>query len=95
MKKKMQMTNLILFYPLLNNNLLDQSKLKVLADDKISVTKKLKFVLERLENVVEKEKMLVTSIFSCSHNVFKRLLFQGGQKSGLFRKGLNDDSSLK
>ena len=31
----------------------------------------------------EKEKMLVTSIFSFSHNIVKRLLSQGRQKSGL------------
>ena len=36
----------------------------------------------------EKGKMLVTSIFSFSHNVFKRLLFQGREKSGLFGKEL-------
>ena len=33
--------------------------------------------------------MLVTSIFSFSHNVFKRLIFQGHQKSGLFGKELS------
>ena len=32
--------------------------------------------------------MLVTSIFSFSHNVFKRLLSQGRQKSGLCGKEL-------
>ena len=35
------------------------------------------------------EKLLVTSIFSFSHNVFKRLLFQGHEKSVLCGKGLN------
>ena len=34
--------------------------------------------------------MLVTNIFSFSHYVFKRLLFQGHQKSGLYGKELND-----
>ena len=43
------------------------------ADHKINVTKNLKFVFRRVENIVDKEKMLVTSIFSFSHNVFKRL----------------------
>ena len=32
---------------------------------------KLKFVSERVENIVEKGEMLVTSIFSFCHNVFK------------------------
>ena len=36
----------------------------------------------------KKEKMLVSSIFSFSHNVFKRLLFQGRQKLGLCGKEL-------
>ena len=36
------------------------------------------FVFDRVENIVKKkEKMLVTSIFSFSLNVFKRLLTQG------------------
>ena len=46
-------------------------------------------MLGREENFVGKEKMLVTSFFSNSHNVFKRLLSQGPQKSGLCCKGLN------
>ena len=32
--------------------------------------------------------MLVTSIFSFSHNVFKRFLFKGRRKSGLCGKEL-------
>ena len=38
--------------------------------------------------------MLVTSIFSVSHNVFKRLLLQGCQKSGLCGKELNNYTFL-
>ena len=37
----------------------------------------------------EKEKLLVTSIFSFSHNVFKRLVSQGHQKVSLCGNGLN------
>ena len=33
--------------------------------------------------LLEEEKMLVTSIFSFSDNVFKRLLSQGGRKVGI------------
>ena len=65
------------FNSLPNNKILDRSKSKVFADNKINVTKRLKFILGRAENIVEKEKMLVTSIFSFSYNVSKRLLFQG------------------
>ena len=36
------------------------------------------FVFDRVENIVGKgRKMLVTSIFSFSHKVFKSLFFQG------------------
>ena len=34
-------------------------------------------VTDWVENIVGKGKMLVASIFSFSHNVLKRLLFQG------------------
>ena len=56
---------------------MDWSKLKAFADDKSNLNEKLKFVLGRVETMLEKEKMLVTSIFSFSNNVFKRLLFEG------------------
>ena len=36
-----------------NDNNLDRSKLKAFADDKINMTKQLKFVLGRVENIVE------------------------------------------
>ena len=57
---------------------MDWSKLKVSADDKLNATEKIKFVYGWVEDIVgkrrkcwEKEKMLETSIFSFSHNVFK------------------------
>ena len=53
-----------------NDKFQDWSKLKAFTDDKINLTEKLKFVLGRVGNIV-------TSILSFSHNVFKRLLFQG------------------
>ena len=37
-----------------NNKFLDWSKLKALADNKINVTEKLKFVLGRVENILGK-----------------------------------------
>ena len=39
--------------------------------------KMIEFEKNRMENIMGNEKMLVTSIFSFSHNVFKRLLPQG------------------
>ena len=38
--------------------------------------------------MLEKEKMLVTSVFSFSHNVYKRLLPKGCKNMCLFSKGL-------
>ena len=50
--------------------------MKAFADEKINMTEKLNFCLEKgRKDCGEKEKMLVTSLFSFSHNVFKRLLF--------------------
>ena len=47
------------------------------------------FVYGRVKNIVGKrKKMLVTSLFSFSHNVFKRLPFKTHKNQGLFGKGL-------
>ena len=72
-----------------NEKNLDWSKLKAFADDKINLTRKLKFDLEWVENIVEKnEKMLDTRIFSFSHNVFKGFTdtLPGKQSHELFGK---------
>ena len=45
-------------------------------------------------NTVDKEKMLMTSIFSFFKIVFESLLFQSQTKFGLFDKGLIKDNSL-
>ena len=60
---------------LLNDKILDWFKLKAFSDDKLSSAEILKFVLGRQKTSWEKEKMLVTSIFFFSHNVFKKFLF--------------------
>ena len=39
----------------LNNKILDKSIFKAFADDKIILAQKLKFVLDRVENIVGKE----------------------------------------
>ena len=44
--------------------------MKATADDKINVTEKVKFVVERVEKMFDINKMLATSVFSFSHNVF-------------------------
>ena len=64
------------FHSLPNNVILDLSKFKAFADDKKMVTQKLKFMLGQEQKTLwEKEKILVIGIFSCTHNVFKKLSF--------------------
>ena len=60
-----------------DDKILDKSKLKAFADNNIISAKMMIFVSDRVENIVGKGKMLVTSIFSFSHNVFKRILSLG------------------
>ena len=43
-----------MFNTLPNDKVVDQSKLKALADNKMNVARKLKFVLRRVENIVGK-----------------------------------------
>ena len=66
------------------------SKFKAFADDNLKVAKMAKFVCDKVENVVGKREMLVTSIFSFSHNVFKIGLSYGREKSGLCGEELTE-----
>ena len=51
-----------LFNSLTNDTILDYSKLKPFADDKVKLTQNLKFVLERIENIVGKGENAGSSI---------------------------------
>ena len=58
-----------------NDIVLYHTKFKAFADDKLKVAKIMISVFDCIENIMGKEKkMLVSSIFSVSNNVFKRLL---------------------
>ena len=57
--------------------MLDWSKLKASADDKINVNQELKFVLEKVENIARKGENAGFQHFLLSHNIFRRFLFQG------------------
>ena len=59
-----------------NNKIFDWSKLKVhlFADNKINVSKKLKFLLGWVENIFGKGESAGSSIFSFSYHVFKKNL---------------------
>ena len=63
-----------MFNPFPLEKILDQTKLKAFADDKLNATKMLISVFDRVENIVGKGEISCTSSFSLSHNVFKRLL---------------------
>ena len=69
--------------PLPDDKILDQTKLKAFADDKLNVTKIIISVLDRVENIVGKGEIAFTSNFSFSHYAFKRLLSQTCQKVSL------------
>ena len=49
---------------------------------------------EALKTWWEKEKLLIMSNFSFSHNVFKKCVLQTRKSKGLFEKGLHALSSL-
>ena len=53
-----------LFKPLLKNKILDQFRLKKIADDKINLIQKLKFVYGWVENIVGKGKKCWLPAFS-------------------------------
>ena len=59
--------------PLPNNKILDVTKLKAFADDKLNIDEMMISLFDRVETLREKEEMLITSIFSFSHSVFQRL----------------------
>ena len=63
-----------------NDKILDQSILKTFADDKIRLTEKLKSVFGRVEIIVGKREMLVTSIFSYFSQCFQKASFSRSLK---------------
>ena len=66
-----------------NIKISDRFKSKAFPDDKLNMNQKLNFVLGRVENIVEKEKILVTSSFSFSHNFFQKTAFPGSLQAGI------------
>ena len=69
-----QKSHLELFYSLPNNKFLDVTKWKAFADDKLNIVKNDIFFSLIEQKLSEKEKMLVTSIFSFFYSVFQSLL---------------------
>ena len=73
---------------------LDCCKVKELADESFKLYEIKGTFSKRVDNTVEKEKLLVTSNFSFSRCVFKRLLLQTPKNHGLFGKGLIHDHKV-
>ena len=94
MHNSYDLQNKIICYILnpLPNNKFKTSKLKELADDNFpNLMKMAESSLNGLKTLLEKEKLLVTSNFSFSHSVFKRLVLQTRKNQGLFGKGLKKE----
>ena len=70
----------MLVNPLPNDKILHWSKLKAFADDKINVTKKLKFALGRVENIVGKGKNAGYQHFLFFPQCFQKATFSGALK---------------
>ena len=67
----------LIFNPFPHYKILDQTKLKAIADDKLIITKMIIYVFDRVENIA------CTSDFSFFHNVFKNFLSQTHQNVSL------------
>ena len=68
------------FNSLPHEKILDWSKLKAFADDKIKVTEKLKFVLGRVENTVGKGENAGYQHFLLFPQCFQKASFSGVSK---------------
>ena len=63
---------------------------KGFADDNLLFDENGRMFAKRVENTMEKEKLLIVNYFSFSHSVFKRLVLQTCKNQGLFGKGINE-----
>ena len=68
---------------LLNGKILDKSNLKAFADDKKKVTENLKFLFERVENIVGKGENAGYQHFLLFPQCFQKDSFTGSLKVGI------------
>ena len=66
-----------------NDKILDKSKFKAFADGKIILTQKLRFLLERVENIVGKEENAGYQHFLLFPQCFQKLSFQEVLRVGI------------
>ena len=62
----------VIIKPVPDDKSIALSKLKTFADNKVNISENIKFVSHRLDNITRRGEMLVTGIFSFSHNIFKQ-----------------------
>ena len=74
---------IIFFKSFPNYKILDWSKWKAFADGKINVTEKLKFVLERAENIVGKGENAGYQHFLLFPQCFRKASYTGSLKVGI------------
>ena len=74
------MTRGHIFNSLPNDKILDWSKLKAFADDKVKVIQKLKFKLLRVENIVGKGENVGYQHFLLFPQCFQKAPYQGSLK---------------
>ena len=74
--------------PITRRQVLDSSKLKEFADDNFKFDENGRKLSKWVENTLGKGEIALTSNFSFSHSVFKRLVSQGRQKVSLSGNGL-------
>ena len=67
-------------------HILALSKLEAFADDKFNVTQNIKFVFRGVDKIVKTGEHASISIFSFSHDVFKRPFPYGCEKLSLYGK---------
>ena len=75
--------------------ILDSSKLKEFADNNYKFDENGRKFIKHVENTVGKRENALTSNFSFSHIVFKRLELQTHKNQGLFGKGLIQPSTTQ
>ena len=78
--------NLLSVNSLPNNKILNRTNLKAFADNRIIVAEKLKFVLERVENIVGKGENAGYQHFLLFSQCFQKAFFSGSLKVGLCGK---------
>ena len=80
-RKSAQMKTFVNSLP--HNKILDRSKLKAFADDKLNATEKLKFVLGRVENIVGKGENAGYQHFLLFPQCFQKPSLSGSLKVGI------------